>query len=387
MGIFDGFSFDQFAKGAGEGFAKGAKFRSDRAAAKTRGKAQKASDERANQALKLQQDKFKFDRDRIAGADETAAQEKERKLGADLNQALQIQDSVDQARESGALSEQQISQINAAGGGPEQSALLNSLIAGSEEQARAAPLEDAQLQGALAEIEATQARTADLQRGPDAPTDIATLEALGLEPTLENLNRLKQETTISSAGAAPKVLSPGQSLIGPGGDVLFQGEAPEKDEFTTKQKNDASKAEVAFGTVDSALEKLDGLVSKHGAEIGSGKIREEMKQLENTALLEMKELFNLGVLNGSDLEILQSLLVSPTPGALGAAKEGLNTLLSGEGLKERSRASIASLRESAAERRDIVGREGGRTPAVDPASMTPQQRASRLAELRAKAGR
>ncbi len=394
MGIFDNFSIDQFAGGLSTGIGRGTQIAGARNSAEARRKQAENAQKLAEGRLKLQQKQFGLQQDSadlserrfglqeeqfrtnqtLAAEDrELAQQDRDKQTTADLQRALSIQDAIDAQRRTGGLTEQQIAQINAAGGAEEQSALLNALSSTNQAEQANAPLRQLEQQRLQADIGATEALTAQRQAalnaapaGPDAPADVRLLEALGLEPTLENFTKLKTAGSVQGNQAAPKVLGGDQRLVSASGEVLYEPPAKVGPDATTKQINDASKANTSFKTVDDSLTKLDALIAENGAEVAPGKVKDEMERLQADVLLELKELKNLGVLNGPDLDILKTQLVSPTPEGFGLVKEGvrlgIETLFGGDSLADRSRASIANLRESSRTRRDAVAAEAGITP-------------------------
>lgn len=121
-----------------------------------------------------------------------ALEDRERGTNADLMRALQLQDAIDIGRESGGLTEQDVALINASGGGDEQFAMLNSLFAAKQGPTE---IEQAELAATQALAEQRRAAAEKDRRGPAAPaapTDIRILEAIGLDPTLENVTSLRR---------------------------------------------------------------------------------------------------------------------------------------------------------------------------------------------------
>lgn len=76
-------------------------------------------------------------------------------------------------------------------------------------------------------------------------------------------------------------------------------------------KSEAFKGVNAAEGAASSLAQLEGLFKKFGNK-RFGKDAVSMQSAYTGTLLELKELFNLGVLNGPDLELMQSILLDPT---------------------------------------------------------------------------
>jgi hypothetical protein len=64
--------------------------------------------------------------------------------------------------------------------------------------------------------------------------------------------------------------------------------------------------------VQQSVDNYESLLDKYGSEIWPGKPKEELASSYTDLLLEMKELYNLGVLNGPDLELMQKVITDPT---------------------------------------------------------------------------
>ena len=198
-----------------------------------------AAQKLAQDRLGLQQDAFGLQQQRFdAGQDDKAAaaglaqEDRDRQVNQDLGRALNIQNAVDAGRSSGTLSDADVARIGAAGGGDEQSALLNSITSENQELARNAPIQDLEQQRLVAGIESdqalTQQRVAAAGAQPAGSSEMRLLSELGLEPTLENLAQVRSAgSSQSSQAQRPVTVSPGSTLVNPEtGEAIFQ--APQK---------------------------------------------------------------------------------------------------------------------------------------------------------------
>jgi len=92
-----------------------------------------------------------------------------------------------------------------------------------------------------------------------------------------------------------------------------------------------------IGQVEQSVSGYRELLTKIGPTVLPGKEHTELRTAYTDLLLEMKELYNLGVLNGPDLEIMQNLIIDPTsPRAIALQSvSGPDALLSQIDLVER----------------------------------------------------
>lgn len=82
---------------------------------------------------------------------------------------------------------------------------------------------------------------------------------------------------------------------------------------TDSEKTDLSKATVSYKVLDKELQNYGELVKKRGVSILPGtEARTAYDVSRRNIQLQMKELYNLGVLNGPDLALMNQMLVDPT---------------------------------------------------------------------------
>ncbi len=133
-----------------------------------------------------------------------------------------------------------------------------------------------------------------------------------------------------------KILAADRGItIGPDGTIQIGGaNAP------TAIKTEAIKGRNAYESIMKGLDTFEGLLNEHGSTVLPGEAKDAYDVARRSLQLQMKELFNLGVLNGPDLELMDQLLIDPTS-LSGAAMDATGYA----GMKERGAANIAQLRQ------------------------------------------
>lgn len=132
--------------------------------------------------------------------------------------------------------------------------------------------------------------------------------ATGEWEDMEKAPRYKPTTTINVGGELPK----------PPSGYFYTGVDPKDPQLAPIpgwSGPDAVKRKAALNTVGRMQDGLDRyrkILGKHGAEVMPGPDKMELKAAYTNLLMEGKELFNLGVLNGPDLEIMQQYMQDPT---------------------------------------------------------------------------
>jgi len=103
------------------------------------------------------------------------------------------------------------------------------------------------------------------------------------------------------------------------GETLTMGSL---DHLSTKEQNDLSAAAIAISSLENRLDLYAGMVRETGNE-QFGAARDAVVTERRAIQMQMKELFNLGVLNGPDLELMDQMLYDAAPSGklnrLGAA--------------------------------------------------------------------
>ncbi len=107
------------------------------------------------------------------------------------------------------------------------------------------------------------------------------------------------------AARAKLLRDPNGIVIGPDGTVSIGGAAP------TAIKTEAIKGRNAYDSIMTGLTDYEAL-TKEGGAIIPGKKKDKLDVARRSLQLQMKELFNLGVLNGPDLALMDQLLVDMT---------------------------------------------------------------------------
>ena len=81
--------------------------------------------------------------------------------------------------------------------------------------------------------------------------------------------------------------------------------------ITTKMQNDAVAVEQAYNNLDSALADYESLIKQTGVSVLPGQENDAIRQSRTNLQLQLKELYNLGVLNGPDLSLMQDMIFDP----------------------------------------------------------------------------
>lgn len=80
---------------------------------------------------------------------------------------------------------------------------------------------------------------------------------------------------------------------------------------TTKVVNEAISVDQAYRNLDSALQDYGELIHRTGTVAIPGPEMDAVNQSRTNLQLQMKELYNLGVLNGPDLSLMQQMIFDP----------------------------------------------------------------------------
>jgi hypothetical protein len=109
-------------------------------------------------------------------------------------------------------------------------------------------------------------------------------------------------------------------------------------------RTQAIKADQAFRNLSSALDGYQRLVQETGASVLPGQEADAIRQARTNIQMQLKELFNLGVLNGPDLMLMEQMLVDPSVGIGLTGPYGVPNLLPGNAAA-RVQASVERLQE------------------------------------------
>jgi hypothetical protein len=83
-------------------------------------------------------------------------------------------------------------------------------------------------------------------------------------------------------------------------------------ETTTNRK---ASVKSAVASINDQLNRYEELVGKYGVEAVPGPAKDQLLTVRRGLQLQLKELFNLGVLNGPDLQLMDSMLWDPSVGS------------------------------------------------------------------------
>lgn len=102
----------------------------------------------------------------------------------------------------------------------------------------------------------------------------------------------------------PAALPPGQAVRN-GNIQLTEPKVPEA------QTNRAAAVDQAYKALNTELDRYSELVEKTGIEAMPGKSKDQLNSVRQGVMLQLKELFNLGVLNGPDLSLMERMIYDP----------------------------------------------------------------------------
>ncbi|TIN20584.1 MAG: hypothetical protein E5Y51_02310 [Mesorhizobium sp.] len=105
----------------------------------------------------------------------------------------------------------------------------------------------------------------------------------------------------------------------PQGGATAGGLIPGTAKPTETQRNRVSAVNQAFDAINTELDRYTHLVGKSGIEAMPGQAKDNLNTVRQGIMLQLKELFNLGVLNGPDLSLMERMIYDPVVDPL---KEG-----------------------------------------------------------------
>lgn len=82
--------------------------------------------------------------------------------------------------------------------------------------------------------------------------------------------------------------------------------------ITTDQRNKLASARVAHGNIASLMDRMKTMVQQGGTAILPGERNSQLGSMHTAILMEMKNLLELGVLNGNDEELIRRMIPDPT---------------------------------------------------------------------------
>lgn len=129
----------------------------------------------------------------------------------------------------------------------------------------------------------------------------------------------------------------------PGSVVPIPGGPQDPNTPTSTVRTAAVKVNNAASAIQKGLDSYENLIQKFGTEIVPGKGKDALLVARRSIQLQMKELFNLGVLNGPDLTLMDELLIDPTS-ITTAAANALPESFGGSEIQGRAKSNIAQLR-------------------------------------------
>ncbi|MBT1155733.1 glycoside hydrolase family 104 protein [Aminobacter anthyllidis] len=129
---------------------------------------------------------------------------------------------------------------------------------------------------------------------------------------------------------------------------------------TEAQRNRSSNVDQAFSTITNELDRYEKLVGETGIEAKPGQSKDNLNTVRQGIMLQMKELFNLGVLNGPDLSLMERMIYDPVvdplkEGGIANLPDQIWTGITG-GAGERAKNSVAELKRMLTNIKESVGK-------------------------------
>lgn len=162
-----------------------------------------------------------------------------------------------------------------------------------------------------------------------------------------------QPPVVPTPTAAPPVVPEGR----PG---MIQITDPKAQKPTEAQRNRSSNVDQAFSTITSELDRYAELVGETGVEAMPGEAKDNLNTVRQGIMLQMKELFNLGVLNGPDLSLMERMIYDPVvdplkDGGIANMPDQIWAAASGSA-GERAKNSVAELKRMLTNIKTSVGK-------------------------------
>lgn len=155
--------------------------------------------------------------------------------------------------------------------------------------------------------------------------------------------------------------------VSPDGTVeVIEGAAAGGGGVTNTILTEAQRAETAYESILGGLDDYERIVTEGGGAVVPGKQKDALVSARRHLQLQMKELFNLGVLNGPDLELMDQMIVDATD----PVNVGLD-FVGGPGLGARTTASVAQLRKQLKQMIEPKLAQAGRSAAPQEVQSTP----------------
>jgi hypothetical protein len=117
---------------------------------------------------------------------------------------------------------------------------------------------------------------------------------------------------------------------------------------TDTQRNRKASVNQAFDALTGELDRYAELVGQTGIEAAPGEAKDNLNAVRQGVMLQLKELFNLGVLNGPDLSLMEKMIYDPVvdlskEGGIANLPDQIVTSLTG-GAGDRAENSVAELK-------------------------------------------
>lgn len=170
---------------------------------------------------------------------------------------------------------------------------------------------------------------------------------------------------VQASQPAPAQVSP-QALPEQGGQSgAIPLTQPKAQKIPDATRNEQAKINRAFDTIGGELDRYVALVKKNGIEAMPGETKDSLTSVRQGIMLQMKELFNLGVLNGPDLGLMEKMIYDPVvdpfkEGGLRNLPDQLYAAATG-GAAERAQNSVTELKRMLTGIKDATDRAAAGT--------------------------
>jgi flagellum-specific peptidoglycan hydrolase FlgJ len=146
---------------------------------------------------------------------------------------------------------------------------------------------------------------------------------------------------------------------------------------TDTQRNRKASVNQAFDVLTGELDRYAELVGQTGIEAAPGEAKDNLNAVRQGVMLQLKELFNLGVLNGPDLSLMEKMIYDPVvdlskEGGVANLPDQIFTGLSG-GAGKRAENSVAELKRMLGNIKASVGGIRPEKPSKPISEMTDEE--------------
>ena len=198
-------------------------------------------------------------------------------------------------------------------------------------------------------------------REPDEGTSLEqNLQAAGLQPGSPEYQQAVMEAITRPQVSINQPVKPPtgyENVYDDSGNLVSQriipGGPADPRQLTTTQRNEMAKMKSSRDSIISQLDKYSSEIARLGIPGVGSKDKDRLEAMQGQLILDMKEAFNLGVLNAGDLPALQKLLKDPFSFQT-RAKMLAENALTGESMEDRAIANVETVKELLSDRYNAV---------------------------------